>query len=170
MVLKILKLPWLTKHLSMSNIFPQYTKFIHLVRHPADVLKSQYASGWDDLLGVTLGENPKKKLGTDVCNEMLEIDAWFSKQAPDRVLVVKYEDLISKFDPTVRKIADYLGITITDSLMSDFRRVRETKFADIPRYSGRNMTSEEGRSIANRLPACRTVMDRFYPDEVHNEL
>ena len=170
MILKILKLPWLVKHLSTPNIFPSYTKFIHLVRHPGDVLKSQYASGWDDLLGVTLGENPKKKLGVDVCNEMNEIDAWVSKQDPERVLVVKYEDLIHKFEPTIRTITDYLGIPITDDLMSNFNKVRGTKFADIPRYTGRNMTSVEGHTIADRLPACRTIIDRFYPDQVRDEL
>ena len=168
-VLKVLKLPWLARKLGTSNPIPAGSKAIHLVRHPAAVLKSQFASGWDGLIRpefISPARSGLSQLASQICYQMAQNDAILALAEPDNVIVVKYETLTDKFPAEIRRVLDFVGIEATAELIQLLKQARATKHADIPVYSEDHvLTYEHALKVVSGVPLCQVVMKRFYPSE-----
>jgi hypothetical protein len=92
------------------------SRFIHLVRDGRDVAKSFQATGW---YGRWL---------YDSCFEWREaIDrahGYRSSPLADRLLDVRYEDLVLETEKTIRRICDFLGESFEPAML-DFQRAAE---------------------------------------------
>jgi Sulfotransferase family len=84
----------------LAQMFPG-SRFIHLLRDGRDVTRSFQATGW---YGPWLHDNTAEWL------ESLDYDErWACSSFADRILTVRYEDLVLETDATVRRICGFLG-------------------------------------------------------------
>lgn len=98
---------WGDKTPAYIRIVPQLVglypgaRFIHLVRDGRDVAKSFQSVGW---YGPLLNRNMDEWL------EAVRLAArWQQTDVAERMLTVRYEDLVRDTEPTARRICDFLG-------------------------------------------------------------
>ena len=172
MILKIIRLPWLVRKLATSAVFPPGTKVIHLVRHPAAVLQSQFAAGWDELLEVRSSDPSQApkiiRLVDEICYEMTMNAAIISEYAEsspqqENVLVVRYEDLVHDYHGVMRQILQFTGVKHTDELAGTLEDVRMVKHAAVPTFTTeKSMSDQEANRLVGADPFCRKVIGQFY--------
>ena len=170
MILKIIRLPWLAHKLGTSALFPPGAKVIHLVRHPAAVLKSQFAAGWDELLearGDGQAHAPKIiRLVDEICYEMTVntaiIKEYEASTQQGHVLVVRYEDLAHDFHGVMQQILQFVGAESTDELTETLEAVRQIKHANIPTLAVKSITDEQAAVLVSADPFCRQVIGQYY--------
>ena len=165
-VLKVLKLPWLARKLATPNPIPVGSKVVHLVRHPAAILKSQFASGWDGLIRpefIVPGRSGVFQLASQICYQIAQNDAILAHSDAGNVLVVKYETLTENYAMEMRRVLDFIGVGATDELLAVLEQARSTKHADLPVYSQDHVISiEQARKVVSGVPLCQVAMQRFY--------
>ncbi len=84
----------------LAEMFPE-ARFIHLLRDGRDVAKSFQSVGW---YGPLLHRNMVEWLGA------IELDRrWRRSPLADRILVVRYEDLVRQTEKTTKDICAFLG-------------------------------------------------------------
>lgn len=99
------------------------TKLVLLVRHPGAVINSwlqapkEFNNGWDPLSEWRHAENknqnkPEEFNGFEKWKEATELFLKLEKSYPDRVFVVRYEDLNNNTVDTVRKLFDFAGLEL----------------------------------------------------------
>ena len=147
-VLKILRLPWVMQHLDSSRIFSSDVRIIHVVRHPGAVLRSRYAANWLVIRNTTLIEEAE-----DLCHDMSTTTLFLRRVHPTQHLLVKYEDLLSNFDQTFRRISEFTSTTLDDDLLKAAERVRTTKHADIPQYE-MQASLPTFKALVSAIPEC----------------
>jgi len=120
----------------LSDIFPK-SKFIHLVRHPADFVKSAVGKGWH--LNDSIWESGRLKMQTSEWDEMSQIQklAWVWTQTnqyllevlsdlrPERLLIVKAEDMFSRLE-IVKKTYHFceMDVPVSDDVLQDLMNTR----------------------------------------------
>lgn len=106
----------------LNDIFPR-SKFIHLVRHPGDFVRSAVRKGWHS--NDSIWEAGRLKMKDPEWEEMSSVGklSWLwtqtnrylssvlSEFSPGRVLFVKAEDMFSGLD-TLKNIYDFCGVSI----------------------------------------------------------
>ena len=162
MVLKILKLPWLARKLETKQVIPESVKVIHLVRAPAAVLASQHAAGWVDLVKPSAGVSPAFALAGEICSEMAANFDILQAHASDRVLVLRYEDVIHDFDASMGRVLQFVDTEPSAGLISHLASVREKLHANIPRYRSKVLTASAAQAIVDAQPLCRAVDARLH--------
>ena len=86
----------------LARMYPG-SRFIHLVRDGRDVAKSFKATGWDSG-GRWLHDNTRE------WTKALRLHwRWMRSEFRDRILLVRYEDLLLEMEPTLRKICAFIG-------------------------------------------------------------
>src|SRR5579859_1525478 len=101
------KARWGDKTPAYIEILPQLAKmypnsrFIHLIRDGRDVAKSFQATDW---VGLWLHENTREWTRALDCHWR-----WVRSDLRDRILQVRYEDLVLKTEGTLRKICEFIG-------------------------------------------------------------
>jgi Sulfotransferase family len=86
----------------LARMFPG-SRFIHLVRDGRDVAKSFQATGWDSG-GRWLHDNTRE------WNKAMEWHwRWSRSELRDRILLVRYEDLVLEMEATLRRICRFIG-------------------------------------------------------------
>lgn len=110
------KVRWGDKTPAYIRILPELvsmypgSRFIHLIRDGRDVAKSFQATGW---FGQWLHDN------TRVWTEALEHQRrWVQSEYRDRILEVRYEDLVLEMEATLRKICRFLGEEFEPQMLS----------------------------------------------------
>jgi len=86
----------------LARMYPG-SRFIHLVRDGRDVAKSFKATGWDSG-GRWLHDNTRE------WNKALRLHwRWMRSEFRDRILLIRYEDLLLEMEPTLRQICAFIG-------------------------------------------------------------
>jgi hypothetical protein len=116
----------------------EYRKAIYLVRDFRDVVISYFriyvgpgVPSPDFIAKLVVGEVP---YGSWVHH----VESWMdASQGPARILIVRYEDFVSRTAPILRKIADFLGVAATDRELAEViewntvARMRKKAEADV---------------------------------------
>jgi hypothetical protein len=93
----------------LASMYPD-SRFIHLIRDGRDVAKSTQATGW---FGHWLHDNTK------AWTEALEHHRrWTRSEFRDRILAVRYEDLVLEMEATLRQICRFLGEEFEPQMLS----------------------------------------------------
>ena len=168
-LLKILRLPWLATKLGPLGIIPADTKVIHLVRHPAAVLKSQYAAGWDDFLPdhnrLQDQSSVITSLANKLCYEMAQNHAILTVYNTPEILIVRYEDLVNDYEATVRATLEFIGADADDEqLLAKLSGVKETRHAEIPQFQERVISIETANAAVASSLYCQKIINIFYPE------
>lgn len=94
--------PQLTEHLDKLKPFLRKTKFITIIRDPRGVVNSYIDNKWG--LGTTA------YTGALRWKEEVELQKAFMALAPKQCLYIRYEDLVSELEPTLKRICTHLNI------------------------------------------------------------
>ena len=120
--------PVLIKTHSQYDDFYQNFKVIYVVRDPRSVLTS-YVSYKQNFAGVDL---PSEEILNDLIfngDNMSgfwseHVESWLSNKK-ERLLVLKYEDILSDFDTTLNQIASFIACTPINTQLVDFKKYQE---------------------------------------------
>lgn len=116
----------------IHRLFPK-AKFILCLRHPCDVILSCYMQNFrSGILGAACENLPR--LAAAYVQAM---QVWLDHVdvfRPD-VLVSRYEDLITDFEPQTRRIADFLGLGDAMPMFHFHARAREKDYIATPSYT-----------------------------------
>ena len=180
MIIKILQLPWLARKLSprtpVEGVIPQGTRVIHLVRHPAVVLRSQYTAGWDELhyceqpsdAMTSCKESPLERLAAHICTEMDEAAAVLAHYEQSHVLVLRYEELVVDYEGAMRRVLhfvkpDQYGTDDTDDeLLKSMVEVKLRPHAQLPSNPAKTVSIQDALAVVSGIDVCLNVLQRFY--------
>jgi len=93
----------------LARMFPG-SQFIHLVRDGRDVAKSHQAAGW---AGPWLHDNTREWTRALECHRR-----WASSEFRERILQVRYEELVLDTEATLRKICQFIGEKFEPQMLS----------------------------------------------------
>jgi len=100
----------------LARMYPD-SRFIHLVRDGRDVAKSHQAAGW---AGRWLHDNTRE------WNRALECyRRWAGSELRERIMSVRYEELVLDTEGTLRRICQFLGETFEPQMLSWEEKVDE---------------------------------------------
>lgn len=102
--------PQLTEHLDELVPFLKTTKFITIVRDPRGVVNSYIDNKWG--LGTTAYTGALRWKNEVAAQEQ------FMKLAPEQCLYIRYEDLVSNQEETLKTVCKHLEIEFEDSLLN----------------------------------------------------
>lgn len=131
----------------LRSIFPN-SRFIYVVRDGRDVAfsllrRNRQESTFDRFYEILTYWNSKNKLGYGFCNEM----------GAAKCHLVKYENLVTQPEPTIRDITQFLGLEWTDNLLHHDRFLngnislsKEPIFADIQKNQINNQSIGKWRN------------------------
>ena len=111
--------PQLTEHLSALEPFLKTTKFITIIRDARGVVNSYIDNKWG--LGTTAYTGAIRWR-----NEVLAQES-FMKKAQTQCLYIRYEDLVSEQEQTLRKVCDHLEIPFESSLIEYHKKKAQFK-------------------------------------------
>jgi hypothetical protein len=97
----------------LSESFPN-AKFIHLLRDPRAVMLSRIRAGFTS--GQLGTEIPRWKEASALHREQAE------RLGPKRYLLLRYEDLVTELEPTVRSLCMFLGIDMRPEMLTPHER------------------------------------------------
>jgi hypothetical protein len=93
----------------LARMYPN-SKFIHLIRDGRDVAKSFQATDW---IGRWLHDNAREWTRALACHWR-----WVRSEFRDRILQVRYEDLVLETEGTLRKICGFIGEEFEPQMLS----------------------------------------------------
>ena len=102
----------------LARMFPG-SRFIHLVRDGRDVAKSFKATGWDTG-GRWLHENTREWTKTVRFHWQ-----WTRTEFRNRILLVRYEDLVLEMEATLRRICQFIGEAFEPQMLAWEGKVNE---------------------------------------------
>ncbi len=109
-----LKDPQLTEHIDELRPFLPDTRFLVIVRDGRGVTNSYMENKWG------LGTNVYT--GAQRWRREVEQQEAFMKEAPERFLYLRYEDLVDDTQGTVRKVCDHLGVDFDPGILDYHKR------------------------------------------------
>lgn len=116
----------------IHRLFPA-AKFIFALRHPCDVLLSNYMQNFmSTTLGVACAN--LETLATTYVDAMRQWLYHVELFKPE-IFISRYEELVADPAQQTRRIADYLGLEDADSMLDFDRRAREKRFIATPSYT-----------------------------------
>ena len=170
-IVKILNLPWLSRKLGTTSLIPAESKIVHLVRHPAAVLKSQFAAAWDTFLlphERTPGRSVLHQLAGKICSEMIQNAVILDSHADQSaVRIVRYEDLVADFSSTMRQIVEFVGMESSQALTEALAAVQAAKHADLPGFASSAITLSEAERAVSEVAICQAVLRKNYDSGVY---
>ena len=103
------------------QLFPA-AKFVFLIRDPRDVILSCSK----------LKSSPVRnyKVAAWKWNDSIKTYDWLSKAAPERLLLVKYEDLVTQPQETITRISNFLEVPYTDRMLDHRKEVDNLGVSD----------------------------------------
>lgn len=133
---------------AILRIWPD-ARFIHIVRDPRAVALSAKAFEWGT--AVYFGVSRWADL-------MDEWDRVTSSMGPDRVMEIRFEDLVSDCETVLTKVCNFLGNTYTDEMLSyaietDYDRPIASKATDWQNEITNRETQEIEARVGHRLVA-----------------
>jgi tetratricopeptide (TPR) repeat protein len=119
------KMPLNETHLGLiSLLFPQ-SPILHVIRHPLDVLLSVYSNH------LTHGFFCAARMDTIAQHYVLVADLieHYKKNLTMRYLPVRYEDMVTDQEPTVRRMLEFIGLAFDPRCLSFERNTRYARTA-----------------------------------------
>lgn len=134
----------------------QAGKFIYIARNPKDVCVSyfhfetekawagNFNCSWDDWFERFISGQVQRGSWFD------HVVGW-QREIPGNLLLLTYEDLLLKFESTVAKIADFLGIEVTKEVLrqigknSSFDAMKSSEFANMHEVEQLNTFYRKGK-------------------------
>ncbi|HET7561908.1 MAG TPA: sulfotransferase [Rhodanobacteraceae bacterium] len=115
----------------IHRIFPA-ARFILMLRHPCDVLLSNYMQDYRSVVLMAVARD----LAHLTRGYVEAFDYWFHHAAlmQPQVLTLRYEDLVADQAGTAAKIASFLGLDNADAMLDAARHAREKGFIGTPSY------------------------------------
>ncbi|MBK1839407.1 sulfotransferase [Azospirillum sp. YIM B02556] len=100
------KMPFNEMHLGLIALMFPGAPVVHVLRHPLDVLVSMMSQD------LTHGFQCATELETAArhCLRMIELVAHYRQQMPLRYLPLRYEDLVGRLEPNVRRLLAFLDV------------------------------------------------------------
>jgi len=143
------------------------SKLIHVLRDGRDVVDSlidaHKPDSWQKdlkrfpLLTDNIRRNHIKKYSKDWCETLILLNNEYEKHNPDLRLFVKYEDLLIDTFTELKKIYQFLGISIEDDELRKI--IKKYEFKNIP-------SSEKGSGKFNRSASPGKWKENFSEDEI----
>ena len=159
-VIKLLRLPWLLKRLAIhpTQLFDADVRLVHVVRHPGDILRSRAAASWLLIHNATLEAE-----ADSICMHMVTNAVVLQNAYPDQHVTVKYEDFVADFEPTLLRLAAFLGIDMTQDMWSRARQIQQHRHAAVPQtdFAQLSHSRAEMHAIVWRVRTCAAFMARF---------
>jgi hypothetical protein len=160
----------ITRALFLLRFFPR-SKVIHLVRHPVNVLGSSFSrlKKGDGFRFLRVHFTPRRLFGPFlfvntvswmVSNVLLELMRFYHK---DRILRVKYEDLIFSPEEQLNRIEKFSGVSL-DVLR---RRIRNRGIFKIEHNIGGNRMRMTGSFVLDPKKASHSRLPNRYTPMVH---
>lgn len=114
----------------ISKLFPEW-RYVFSIRHPYDVVLSCFKQRFTPNAAM---ENFRSIDGAARLYD-LAMTEWFKQHTMDDpdVHYVRYDDLVTKFEPVTRATLDFLGVEWNDSVR-DFSKSAEQRAAKTPSY------------------------------------
>lgn len=100
----------------LSESFPN-AKFIHLVRDPRAVMLSRLRAGFT--AGALGTEIPRWREAADMHRDHA------ARLGPSRYLLLKYEDLVTNLEPTVRSLCAFLDLDMRPEMLEPHKREKK---------------------------------------------
>jgi Flp pilus assembly protein TadD len=155
------KTPLNETHLGLISLLFPTSPIIQMVRHPLDAVLSSFATQ------MTHGCYCAYALDTAAAHYALTADlaAHYRAQAPQNLLVVRYEDIIERQEESLRRMLDFIGAPFEPRCLSFERNRRPARTAsyaqvteplhDRSRYRHRRYA----RHLQSIVPILRKAMD-----------
>jgi Flp pilus assembly protein TadD len=123
--LNILRLP------AIARLFP-HARIVLAIRHPCDVLLSCYMQHFRAEFAWHCRDLPTLALAY-----RRTIDYWYAQAAllAPAVLEIRYETLVSEFEPEVRRLASFLDLPWSDALLEPGAHAQRKGFISTPSYA-----------------------------------
>ncbi|SDI94247.1 sulfotransferase domain-containing protein [Alteribacillus bidgolensis] len=145
-------------------------KIIAIVRNPFEVLSSwknapkelppelDFEEEWRYAQNRNLFK-PEEYFGYEKWKEATKLYLWAKEKYPDKVLIIKYEDLVSNTEALTKKMFDFCNLEIDDQTL-EFINVSKSKKDDDP-YSvyKKDIDLDKGQK---QLPKC--IVDTIYQE------
>ena len=114
----------------MSRAFPD-TRYIFSIRHPFDVVLSAFKQHFSSNIAM----DQFRTFEGAVKLYDFTMSQWFSTYSLEdkRVLYVRYDTLVTEFEPTLRKVLTFLGAEWNNAVL-DFADVADGRSARTPSY------------------------------------
>ena len=103
----------------------QDARYIHLVRHPLASIRSWKSSHFEQVLHAP----PRSAAEVNWLLSHQNILKLLGHLGDDRLIQIRYEDLVTEPEPTMRRLADFLGVDYQASFLDPYSGERMTKSA-----------------------------------------
>lgn len=150
--------PQLTEHLNALEPFLKTTKFITIVRDARGVVNSYIDNKWG--LGTTAYTGAIRWR-----NEVLAQEC-FMKKAPKQCLYIRYEDLVTKQEETLRKVCDHLEIPFENSLIEYHKKKAQFKLNASNINTSKGATEQFSTRWKNELTARQVSEIEYVAGEI----
>lgn len=154
-----------TRVRGLRRTFPD-ARFVYLVRDPRKVVASTASLLHAALSGVGALRSREQlmEMVHEICERMYgETLDNLADLPPERLVVVRQEDLVADLDGTLERMLEQVGLPYTDALRAAAERARR----DGPKKTHRYSLEDWGLTEADVIERYRGVMERWgYPTEV----
>lgn len=159
---KIDKTPILSAHINyMSKLFPK-KQYIFSLRHPYDVALSNYKQAYSQ--NASMAAFNQMDSACDLYDYVMS--SWFQifPGETDRVCYVYYDELVTNFEPTIRRVIDFLGAEWDDAVLdfaehSKKRAVRTPSYANVRKGLSLGVQSSYQNYLFLFDDYCRSKLD-----------
>jgi hypothetical protein len=118
-----------TRWLAQGERVTRNARYLFLVRHPYPVVESFLRMRFHRMIGPNLGlwDDDPYRFAANAWDQWNRRIATFLDTVPeDRRLMVRYEDIVEAPEPTLSRIADFLGVAFVSAMVSPYGDNRMT--------------------------------------------
>jgi acyl carrier protein len=144
--------------------------FIHLLRHPCGMIRSYEESKLERLMPMI----PEGNFGSRELAELTWLTAQvntleFAQQVPkNRWLTVRYEDLVTQPEATIRSICGFTGVPYEDAMVNPYQEMDQRMTDGVDNAS--KMSGDLKFHLHNAInPEAATRWQRFYGEGILGE-
>jgi hypothetical protein len=166
-LLKVVRGPMLLERFGIKEAIPREVKVFLLVRAPWDVFISQQSAGWfissemPYLAMVPEGADVLEFNMQRICSHMLTNHKILTARHKINQLIVKYEDLVALFLPTVKKLFKFLDIPITEDMEDAMHELSQNKYAQFAKSKIQTLSKDDAKALAGQISTCKEAMELF---------
>ena len=159
---KVIRIPYLAAALNTTDVLPTHAKIIHIVRHPADILKSQYKMGWLRVDRVPAGRERFEYYAEVLCKNMAVNEQVASEyeHTHGHVLRIRFEDFIAHKTATTAAIYQFIDEPMTDEISSRTSVILERNIM-AGSSDKRIMSHDEAVSYVSMHAICSNIMSLY---------
>lgn len=106
-----------------NAVLPAGYKVIYVVRHPIDRIISQHHHEHiEGLVGPSIDEEVRRhRRFVQYSRYAYQLEPWMESLGPERILVVRFEDYVSRRRETVRELLGFVGLAVEEEAETEGR-------------------------------------------------